>query len=156
MLNTLIEATVTTFFIIGCTFVGCSTYHEYGHLLDGKTSEEYMFEKIANHVADDYEYNVNVFDCTEFSEELYNRLQYAGYEDIKIKVGCQTINKTSELADFDNCHAWVVLTLGPEEIYIESTSGEIRTKSYYANKFPAWNYIEKSTIPQLQWESTDD
>lgn len=148
MLNLLIESTiiVIVIVIIACTFVGCGIYNEQDYLF--KESNEYMFEKIAEHVASDYEYEIHVFDCTEFSNELYNRLEYAGYKDVKIKIGCKTINKTTELADFDNCHAWVVLTLGPEEIYIESTSGEIKTKKYFDDKFPAWNYIKKSTINQ--------
>ena len=145
MLNEIIESTIIVIVIIASAFIGCATYHEYGYLLYGETTEEYMFEKIAERVASDYEYEIHVFDCTEFSKELYNRLEYTGYEDIKIMIGCQTINKTSELADFDNCHAWVVLTLGPEEIYIESTTGEIKTKKYFNDKFPAWNYVKKST-----------
>jgi len=140
MLTTLIEATVTTLFIIGCAFTGCAIYHESGYT----SHDEYMFEKIAKHVASDYEYEVNVFDCTEFSDELYNRLEYAGYKDIKIMSGCRTINDT-EIADFDNCHAWVILTLGPDEIYIESTSGEIKSKAHFFENFPAWNHIRKST-----------
>jgi len=144
MLNNLIEATVITCYILGCAFTGCAIYDELGDKLQGSSDKEYMFEKIANHVASDYEYEINLFDCTEFSDELYNRLEYAGYKDIKIISGCRTINDT-EIADFNSCHAWVVLTLGPDEIYIESTSGEIKTKAHFANKFPAWNYVRKST-----------
>lgn len=34
------------------------------------------------------------------------------------------------------CHAWVVLILGNEDIYIESTSGKILDKKYYAKNYP--------------------
>ena len=136
-----LHALLIVVFIVSCAYTGTMIYDEYGfHFSDNK----YMFEKIAKHVAEDYEYKVHVFDCSEFSEELYNRLEYAGYENIRIQAGCGTLNKTSETADFDNCHAWVVLTLGNEEIHIESTSGEILSKTYYLENFPAWNYIIKS------------
>ena len=146
MLKTLLDATVTTLFIIGCAFTGCAIYDEYGSMLLGSTDNEYQFEKIANHVADDYTYTVNVFDCTEFSDELYNRLEYAGYKEVRIMSGCRTINDTSAIADFNNCHAWVVLTLGAEEIYIESTTGEIKSKAYFVENFPAWNHIRKPLL----------
>lgn len=135
----LLEAIFITFFLIACAFTGCAISDEIGPIFH----EEYHFEKIIRHTADDYEYERSIFDCSDFSEELYNRLEYAGH-DVRIESGCRTVNETSNI-DFNSCHAWVVLILGNEEIYIESTTGEIKTESYYREKYPVWNDILKST-----------
>lgn len=108
-------------------------------------SHKYRFEKIAAHVADDYEYSVHIFDCSEFSDELYNRLIYAGYEHVRVEGGCRPDKNNSALADYDACHAWVVITLGNEEIFIEATSGAIMSKPYYRKRFPHINHIVKSS-----------
>jgi len=116
------------------------------------TDEKYMFEKIAEHVADDYEYSAHIFDCSEFSDELYNRLVFAGYEHVRIEAGCKPDSNNTLTADYDACHAWVVLTLGNEELFIESTTGEVKRKPYYRKKFPFMIHIIKSS-EVVEWES---
>ena len=115
-------------------------------------THKYRFEKIAAHVAEDSEYSVNIYDCSEFSDELYNRLIYAGYEHVRIEGGCRPDKNNSETADSASCHAWVVLTLGNEEIFIESTSGKIKSKPYYRKRFPYVYHISKSTEAMQEWK----
>jgi len=109
------------------------------------SDHKYQFEKIARNVAGDYEYEIHVFDCSEFSEELYHRLIEAGYEHVRVEGGCMPDKNNSATADYDACHAWVVLTLGHEEIFIESVTGAIKTKAHYRKNFPFINHIVKSS-----------
>ena len=117
----------------------------YSMIFQEQDNNKFIFEKIAEHVANDYEYSVHIYDCSEFSNELFNRLIYAGYDKVRIEGGCMPDVNNTATADYDECHAWVVLTLGNEEIFIESVTGEIKTKQYYRKKFPYIYHIVKSS-----------
>jgi len=81
------------------------------------------FQDILVNVANEADYKINVYDCSEYSLELSNRLNSRGW---KSKVKLVTINCNSELfggecAIFRNNHAIVKLS----NIYIEATTGQV-------------------------------
>jgi len=82
------------------------------------------FIDIAQQVASSHEYKANEFDCTEFSETLYDELYKAGWES-KLKTGyyyedgetCTGFNKE----EFNCRHDWLCLT----NVCIEATAGTV-------------------------------
>jgi hypothetical protein len=133
----MIEGILLLVIVICCGVLSLYTYHTY--VVNNPNQDNlYLFEKIANHVASDYTYEEDIFDCSEYSHELYDRLKCAGYDKIDVVRGCENINQTE-------CHAWVVLTLGKEEIHIESTRGMILPKAYYMKNYPYHRYVTHST-----------
>ena len=92
------------------------------------------FQRIAQEVAAAYEYDINNFNCMDFSAELVQKLTEAGYtarieysEDSKS--GRCLFNPEWFKEEFGIdlfCHAWVVV-----EIPIEATTGKLENNKIF-------------------------
>jgi hypothetical protein len=76
-----------------------------------------LISEIALNVSQSHEYELNVFDCTDFSKELIKRLTAWNY-----KADC--IAGFNDNADYKP-HTWVEVELNGEYIQIEATTGEV-------------------------------
>jgi len=96
------------------------------------------YERIAREVAGRHVYDKENFNCGDFSEELIQELQAAGYmarietsEDSKS--GRCLFNPEWFKEEFGKelfCHAWVII-----EIPIEATTGEIISMEKYLEEY---------------------
>jgi len=101
-----------------------------------KTSNEYIygvegrFEKIAQNLAEEYDYIPDVFDCTEFSEELNKRYKMKGWKSkkISVKVDCNSELFNSTICRKYNGRHDIVYV---KDVYVEATTGEIIDPSNY-------------------------
>jgi len=139
----LMDSLLTALFFVGILFItNILADYAYATLHPIQSEDRYLFENIAKQVASNHKFILNIFDCSDFSQELYLNLIAAGYDKVDIQTACNSIllNNT-----YSQCHAWVVLTLGNEDIYIESITGDIKSKTYFSNKFPYDFQITNST-----------
>lgn len=90
-------------------------------------------ETIAQEVANSHEYKLNVFDCTDFSKELVNKLKENGYTS-----RCTAGNYW--LSDYTN-HTWVSVWINGNRFEIESTNGYFISNEDYKTYEVNWeNY----------------
>ena len=90
-------------------------------------------ESIAQDVANSHEYELHIYDCTDFSRELIKRLKIEGY-----KAQCTSGNYW--LSNYTN-HTWVSVWIDNERFEIESTNGNFISKEDYKNYEVNWeNY----------------
>lgn len=87
----------------------------------------YEIRNIALEVANSKEYELHVYDCTDFSKELVKRLTKKGY-----KAQC-TAGHTPNW-DYKD-HTWVSVFIGTERFEIESTGGYIIDPSTYKEDY---------------------
>ena len=93
-----------------------------------KRQQEDLFWGIANDVATEIEYEIDVYDCTEFAKELRRRINNLGFnsKDIHTNIECSNWEFSDDYTEEDclgskGGHRIVRL----EELYIEATSGYI-------------------------------
>jgi hypothetical protein len=90
-----------------------------------------VFEKVIRNNAEEHSYELDDYDCTEFSKELDRRLRENGWRSnwIQRVVDCER----SDLFDFDSCdkyngrHDLVVVY----DVYIEAVTGKIISPQNY-------------------------
>jgi transglutaminase-like putative cysteine protease len=80
---------------------------------------------LADNVSSSHEYILNVYDCTDFSSKLVDRLKVAG-----IKAEC-----TAGYYNQDVPHTWVTAWVGEKEIHIEATGGYIIDDEDYKQNY---------------------
>jgi hypothetical protein len=86
--------------------------------------------KISKNVSESYIYELHVFDCTDFSKELVDRLKKEG-----IKSQCTAGNNWA--FSYTN-HTWVSAWINNDRIEIEATSGEIINNENYESYEVKW------------------
>jgi len=87
--------------------------------------ERSVLKKIITNMKQEHDYELNVYDCTEFSRELSGRLNDKGFDarSEMVRVNCSS----PEWSHWQDCeenggkHQIVVV----DNVYIESTSGKI-------------------------------
>lgn len=92
------------------------------------------FEKIeiiAQDVANSHEYKLHVFDCTDFSKELKNKLRELGY-----KAQC-TAGMNYAFTDYPK-HTWISVWINNQRFEIESTGGYFISKEDYKTYDIKW------------------
>ena len=90
------------------------------HFNDAEIHRNALFkeiEKIAFDVAMEREYELHVYDCTEFSEELGKRLRAIGYN-------AYCVFGRWEVPEYKK-HTWVEINIDGELLEVESTGGYI-------------------------------
>jgi len=87
-----------------------------------------IFLKTVQDVSNEREYEIDVYDCTEFAKELSRRLSNLGFdsEDMHTNIDCSAWEFSDDYTyedclEIDGGHRIVKL----EEVYIEATSGTI-------------------------------
>ena len=83
--------------------------------------------EIAEEVADSHEYELHVYDCTEFSKELVRRLRE---EDIKARCSAGLLLD----AEYTK-HTWVSVFIGEKRLEVEATSGYIIHPEEYKMRY---------------------
>jgi len=89
-----------------------------------------VFTRAVKHIANANEYQVDVYDCTEFSRDLTDKLNGYGWdaEQTQVVVDCDFEWFDTETCEqFDGRHDIVKV----KEVYIEATSGHIIMPQYY-------------------------
>jgi hypothetical protein len=87
-----------------------------------------LFQKIATEVANSHDYDIQNFNCEDFSSELANKLTQAGYTTEVIRGTLKNCNPSD---DTYNCrHAWVRI-----EVNIEATNGSILDPDFYEDNY---------------------
>ena len=83
-----------------------------------------IFQKMADDVAGDYDYEIDVWDCTEFAEELVRRLKTKGWRATEkyTQVNCNSDMFEKESCEIYNGGHRIVRV---NDIYIEATTGNI-------------------------------
>jgi hypothetical protein len=90
------------------------------HFNDAEIHKRALFreiEKIAFDVAIEKEYELHVYDCTEFSEELGKRLRAIGYN-------AYCVFGRWEIPEYKK-HTWIEINIDGELLEVESTGGYI-------------------------------
>jgi len=87
-----------------------------------------LFQKIAEEVADAHDYDLQNFNCEDFSSELTHKLALEGY---KVKVISGTLKNCNPDDDAHDCrHVWVRV-----EVNIEATDGTILDPDFYEENY---------------------
>lgn len=87
-----------------------------------------LFQKIATEVANSHDYDIQNFNCEDFSSELAHKLAQAGYTAEVIRGTLKNCNPSD---DTYNCrHAWVRI-----EVNIEATNGSVLEPSFYEENY---------------------
>jgi len=87
-------------------------------------------KEIAYWNAQEEEYELHVYDCTQFSENLVKKLKAEGYE-----AQCTAGNNWA--FDYTN-HTWVSVWINGVRLEIESTTGELLTTEKYKTYEVKW------------------
>ena len=92
--------------------------------------EQSLFQKIVTNFIKEKDYKPNIYDCTEFSNELSRRLEDEGWEAKRVQT---RVDCNSNLFNKENCkqfsgeHDLIRI----KEVYLESTNGEIISPREY-------------------------
>lgn len=87
-----------------------------------------LFQKIAEEVANNHNYNLTDFNCEDFSAELAHKLAQEGY---KAEVVRGTLKNCNPESDVYECrHAWVKV-----EVNIEATNGSVLDPNFYEENY---------------------
>jgi hypothetical protein len=100
------------------------------HYSDGDIHRRALFEdleKTAQEVAAAHEYELHVFDCTDFSEELGEKLREKGYD-------AYCVFGFLETSDYRN-HTWIEVNISGDLLEIESTQGFIIDEDYFNENY---------------------
>jgi len=96
------------------------------HLKEMNTYRKDIFSRISQDVANEIEYELNVYDCTEFAKELSRRLINLGFdsEDVYTQIDCDEwnfsdIKMEEECKKIDGGHRIVEV----KNVFIEATTG---------------------------------
>jgi len=87
-----------------------------------------IFQEIAIDVANNHDYDLQNFNCEDFSSELAHKLALEGYKATIIR---GTLKNCNPEDDMYNCpHAWVRV-----EVNIEATDGTILDPDFYEENY---------------------
>jgi len=96
--------------------------------------EEDPFQLVSESLAKEHTYKLNVFDCTEFSEELARRYRLMGYVSAKtviVTVDCDSGFFEETSCEETNGLHMIVNIGGKRGIYIEATTGKVIVPEHY-------------------------
>lgn len=102
-----------------------------------KNCENNILDKIsiiAEQVADSHEYKLNVYDCTQFSEELVNRLNESGYGSYCVAGYLWELDDQGHKFK-KKYHTWVEVNTSYGVIPVEATRGYIIDSQTYINDY---------------------
>lgn len=102
------------------TFEPIPDYYFEKKILEDKLQQIY---DISYMNAQEHEYKLHEYDCTEFSKNLLNKLKNKGY-----KAQCTAGNNWG--SDYTN-HTWISIWVDGQRFEIESTSGEFIPDEYF-------------------------
>ena len=98
------------------------------YLINNKNAS--MFKKIITDIAQAHEYELNVYDCTEFSTDLNKKLKNYGWDSNTeiVVVDCDSGMFEKEICkEYGGRHMIVKI----EDVYVEATSGNIISPDDY-------------------------
>lgn len=91
-----------------------------------------IIKAVAPVIAEEHEYILHKYDCTEFSERLVEVL--SGFD---INASCTAGRIDNSINNYPD-HAWVTAYVDGKKVEIEATTGEIIPEDYFKEHYKVW------------------